>query len=75
MQESRRASEPPVKLNNFSKSETVLNKFNATTNGVMTKGQQQGNSVQTVLVGSTTTLAASPPKGNGFCLSGPVTDL
>lgn len=68
MQESRRASEPPVKLNNFSKSETVLNKFNATTNGVMSKGQQQGISVQT-------TSAASPPKGNGFCLSGPVTDL
>lgn len=82
MQESlmqgRRTSEP-VKLNNFSKSETVLNKFAATTNGVAANDlkhrAQQANTVQTLVVGTTTATAASPPKGNGFCLTGPVTDL
>lgn len=61
-------SDQPIKLNNFSKSETVLNKFAAKTNGVASRQAQQASSVQTVA-------AASPPKGNGFCLSGPVTDL
>lgn len=89
MQDSlRERRTDPVKLNNFSKSEVTLNKF---ANGGDFKvqrqqHQQQANTVQTVVVGSTTRVAVGqenngqqqeqlPPKGNGFCLTGPVTDL
>lgn len=89
MQESlknRRPSEP-IKLNNFSKSEAVLNRQHSQSNGeqhhqvTTVKGKpQQANTVQTIVVGTTTSTAAaaaaaSPPKGNGFVLKGPVTDL
>ena len=77
MQESlgRRQSEP-VKLNNFSKSETVLSRTASNGLGGDPRKAQQANTVQTVVVGTTVSPAvASPPKGNGFCLTGPVTDL
>lgn len=77
----RRTSEP-IKLNNFSKSDAALNKFLATNGGDGMKSQRghQANTVQTLVVGTTTGsltagLATSPPKGNGFSLTGPVTDL
>lgn len=75
MQDSmgRRTSEP-IKLNHFSKSENVLNRFAATNGGNgVADVKQRANTVQTVVVGST--VATSPPRGNGFCLTGPVTDL
>lgn len=78
-----------IKLNNFSKSEVMLNKFPNGGDLRVPRHQQQqpqqANSVQTLVVGSTTRVAVgdhsgqqqqqTPPKGNGFCLTGPVTDL
>lgn len=80
LQESlTRKSEP--KLNNFSKSENVLTKFStAAANGASDANRKaphptaNATTVQTLVVGSTTT-TQSPPKGNGFLLTGPVTDL
>lgn len=81
----RRTSEP-IRLNHFSRSETVLNnnKFSGTNGGGVTEMKparsQQANAVQTLVVGRevSATAAALPPsqpKTNGFCLTGPVTDL
>lgn len=84
MQDSlRERRTDPVKLNNFSKSEVTLNKFANGGDFKVQRQQQQANTVQTVVVGSTTRVAVGqenngeqlPPKGNGFCLTGPVTDL